>query len=248
MNTQAGSVTPGSVSVGVGAELTHGTLEAILTNASPVASKSVHALPISGTRSQEASWTWGAVGPEETFAASGYLHSHITISGTATFQVPYSAAVETGREDCRGLRVSRAFAPVFHGTAHASAQFQLALCFIASVGKNREDGGRNEDSRQCVNSAIFGSDFGFIHGHIVCQNLPFAGYVKLDDLVGHAPDVRHRDQSGYFQLSKRNNVVSDEFQKFPRALWRKEVVQDVSLHVAQCFITWNKNGVWSTFI
>lgn len=45
------SVTPGSVSVGVGAELTHGTLEAILTNASPVASKSVHAL-----RAKAAPW------------------------------------------------------------------------------------------------------------------------------------------------------------------------------------------------
>lgn len=43
------SVTPGSVSVGVGAELTHGTLEAILANASPVASKSVHALRAKAT-------------------------------------------------------------------------------------------------------------------------------------------------------------------------------------------------------
>lgn len=51
-------------------------------------------------------------------------------------------------------------------------QFHLSLCFIASVGKDREDGGRNENSGQCVNSAVFGSDLGFIHGHVVCQNLP----------------------------------------------------------------------------
>lgn len=30
----------------------------------------------------------------------------------------------------------------------------------------------------------------------------FAGYVKLDDLVGHAPDVRCRNQSGHFQLQR----------------------------------------------
>lgn len=185
------SVTPRSVSVGVGAELTHGTLEAILTQAGPVATKAIYALPISRAWILEASWTWVAVRPEETFTASWYLHSHITIAGTAVFQVPCSAAVETFVcEDCRGLRVRRTFAPVFHRTVHTSAQFHLFLYFIASVRKNREDGGRNENSGQCVNSAILGSDLGFFYGHIVCQNLPFVGYVKHDDLVGHAPDVK----------------------------------------------------------
>lgn len=245
MNTLAGSVTLRSISVGFGAELTPGTLEAILTDAGPIATEAVYALPISRTRIHEASWTWVAVRSEETFTASWYLHSHITISGTTNFQVPCSAAIETlVCEDCRGLRVSRTFAPVFHETPHASAQFHLSLCFIASVGKDREDGGRNENSGQCVNSAVFGSDLGFIHGHVVCQNLPFAAYVKYDDLVGHASDVKCGNQSSHFQLGKCNNVVSDEFQKFPRALWRQEVIEDTSRHITQCFITWNKNGVW----
>lgn len=45
------SVTPRSVSVGVGAELTHGTLEAILTNAGPVATEAIYAL-----RAKAAPW------------------------------------------------------------------------------------------------------------------------------------------------------------------------------------------------
>lgn len=45
------SVTPRSVSVGVGAELTHGTLEAILTQAGPVATKAIYAL-----RAKAAPW------------------------------------------------------------------------------------------------------------------------------------------------------------------------------------------------
>lgn len=39
------------------------------------------------------------------------------------------------------------------------------------MGKNWDDGGRNENSGQCVNSAIFGSNLGFFYGHVVCQNL-----------------------------------------------------------------------------
>lgn len=39
------------------------------------------------------------------------------------------------------------------------------------MGQNWDDGGRNENSSQRVNSAIFGSDLNFFHCHIICQNL-----------------------------------------------------------------------------
>lgn len=45
------SVTPRPVSVGVGAELTHGTLEAVFTQAGPVATEAIYAL-----RAEAAPW------------------------------------------------------------------------------------------------------------------------------------------------------------------------------------------------
>lgn len=50
-------------------------------------------------------------------------------------------------------------------------RYHFFLCFITSMGNNRDDGGRNKDSSQCVNSAIFGNDPSFLHCHIICQNL-----------------------------------------------------------------------------
>lgn len=38
------------------------------------------------------------------------------------------------------------------------------------MGKDWDDGGRNKDARQCVNSAIFGSHLSFFHCHIIYQN------------------------------------------------------------------------------
>lgn len=49
-------------------------------------------------------------------------------------------------------------------------QSHFSLCFITSMGKDRDDGGRKEDAGQCVNSAVFGSDLGFFHCHIIYQN------------------------------------------------------------------------------
>lgn len=49
----------------------------------------------------------------------------------------------------------------------------------------------------------------------------FAGYVKLDDLVGHAPDVRHRDQSGYFHLQW------EEIKESPAAMHKVPISQSV---------------------
>lgn len=66
-------------------------------------------------------------------------------------------------------------------------QFQLALGFIASVGKDRQDGGRNENSVQCVNSAVFGSDLGFVHGHVVCQNLPLREEALVSSILTAGP-------------------------------------------------------------
>lgn len=37
--------------------------------------------------------------------------------------------------------------------------------------KDRDDGVRNKDAGQRVNSAVFGSDLGFFHCHIIYQNL-----------------------------------------------------------------------------
>lgn len=53
-----------------------------------------------------------------------------------------------------------------------SYQFQLSLFFVAAVGQNWDDGGRNQNASQRVNSAVFGSDVEFFHCHIICQNLP----------------------------------------------------------------------------
>lgn len=62
------SVTPRSVSVGVGAELTPGALEAILTDAGPVAVEAVYAL-----RAKAAPWairdTCGSEGEADAFAS-----------------------------------------------------------------------------------------------------------------------------------------------------------------------------------
>lgn len=247
VNAQTFFVTSRSIFVGVRAELTLGTLEAILADARSIATEAVCALSVSGARPGEASWTLVAARPVEAFAALWCLHSGVAVPGTATLQGPCSASVDTVVcEECCGLRVGRTFAPMYQGTANTSAQFQFSLCFIASVGQNWDDGGRNQNSSQRVNLAIFGSDLKFFHCHVICQNLPIIGYVKLYDLVGHAPNVKGRNEGGHFKLGKGDNVVSDEFQKLLRSLWREEVIKSAILHVIQCFITWNKNGVWFT--
>lgn len=68
LETPLTSVTPRSVSVGVGAELTPGALEAILTDAGPVAAEAIYAL-----RAEAAPWairdTCDSEGEADAFAS-----------------------------------------------------------------------------------------------------------------------------------------------------------------------------------
>lgn len=54
-------------------------------------------------------------------------------------------------------------------------------------GDLRDDGGRNQNSSQGVDSAIPGSDLDFFHRHIVCQNLSLerSNGIFLSVLQGH---------------------------------------------------------------
>lgn len=220
-DAQTSFVTLRSIFIGVCAELTLGASEAILANARPVPIEAVGALPIPRARIQEASWTLDAVGPVEAFAALWYLHSGITVSGTAILQAPDSASVDTFVcEERHGLGVGRTLAPVHQGTAHTSAQFHLSLRLVTSVGQNWGDGRGNEDSGERVNPAVFGSHLRFFHCHTIGQNLSLEGSNDAAHLSTPREYQPPRGRSEQWQPLKRGFHLTELFPEWERAFRR----------------------------
>lgn len=51
------------------------------------------------------------------------------------------------------------------------------------MGKNWDDGRRDENSGQRVNYAIFGNNLGFFHGYVVDQNLSLKEALTFSILI-----------------------------------------------------------------